>query len=948
MTARRAARDETGRVAPAYRAVDAALLRAAALPAHREVPAAPANDDPEQWRAWLGLVWSDPAVAAAISSASPAVAARVDQVLSGRRTRPGRCRSLGESVLRYLLRMTWRATPFGLFAGIAPARFGTGKSTVDPRSARVTRRVDAEWLAAATAELEAAPRAVHAAPVLLNPLAFERNGRLVVPHVRQRSAPEPAAEVSVRRTAAVQVVERVAARPTPMADLAAAVRGAFPSADKSTVDEMLGHLVERRILLTALNAPMTVTDPLGHLRSRNPVPVAERTGSADLRFTGTLVLPDAVAREAGDAVSLLARLSPVPAGTTRWHRFHHRFTERYGPRALVPLTDLVDTELGLGYPDGYRDSRAEAPARPARSERDFHLVALAQSRRTEIVLDEQMITDLAVGDRTPAPHLELGFTLHSRTRADLERGVFELHPLGLSRAAGTTAGRFLDLLDPADRDRMAREYAALPGLTGDALPIQVSSPPLYPATDNVARCPALLPNVLHLGEFPDTAGPDLIALDDLAVYGDAHRLHLVSISRRRVLQPLMFTAVELVHRAHPLVRLLCELTSGQSAVPEPFSWGIASRLPFLPRVRHGRTVLSPARWTVTSRDLPDPGASWREWTQAVDAWRARAEVTRAVLVGAGDRRLRLDLDDPAQQRLLRAELSRRDRLTLHEAPTPESFGWLDGHAHEVVVPVVSLTPPAPAPRLAGLPVTRASHGHLPGAGTWLYLKVYAHPGRHREILVDRVPSLLAAWPTPPDWWFLPYRDPDDHLRVRLRVGDDRGRVGRWATDLRARGLTSRVQLDTYLPELGRYGDHLLLRAAEDVFVADSAVVLARSDDTEPEITAAAGIVDIAAAFLDGQGEGMRWLVDNVPRTAAAPLPRVTGRSCPESDAWRRRRDRVAHYAKLRRADADLEPNAVLPTLLHLHCLRVNGVDPDAELRAHHIARGTAVSWLARR
>jgi len=120
----------------------------------------------------------------------------------------------------------------------------------------------------------------------------------------------------------------------------------------------------------------------------------------------------------------------------------------------------------------------------------------------------------------------------------------------------------------------------------------VSCPPLYPRTENVARSPAVLPHLVSLAEH-HTPGAGVIPLEDLAVSGDAHWLYLMSLSRRRPVEPTVFSAVEFINAAHPLLRFLCEISMACCAACAPFSWGAASQLPFLPRVRYRRTILSP-------------------------------------------------------------------------------------------------------------------------------------------------------------------------------------------------------------------------------------------------------------------------------------------------------------------------------------------------------------------
>lgn len=134
-----------------YQAVDGAMLRAAVgTPAIAPWPDLSGELPPDSgaWRRWLAEAWSDAAVADAVSVASPALAARVDAALEGQITSARQLRRTGESVVRYLLRMNGRPTPFGLFAGVAPARFGGSLSLAWPGPARTAQwrgRMPAGW-----------------------------------------------------------------------------------------------------------------------------------------------------------------------------------------------------------------------------------------------------------------------------------------------------------------------------------------------------------------------------------------------------------------------------------------------------------------------------------------------------------------------------------------------------------------------------------------------------------------------------------------------------------------------------------------------------------------------------------------------------------------------------------------------------------------------------------
>jgi thiopeptide-type bacteriocin biosynthesis protein len=153
-----------------------------------------------------------------------------------------------------------------------------------------------------------------------------------------------------------------------------------------------------------------------------------------------------------------------------------------------------------------------------------------------------------------------------------------------------------------------------------------------------------------------------------------------------------------------------------------------------------------------------------------------------------------------------------------------------------------------------------------------------------------------------------------------------------------------------------------------VFAADSAAVLAqrqlvdRSGADAQAVTVAA-LVDLAIAFVGDTTDGMGWLSDQ-PQPPSTHFDRAardralrladpsedwaTLRAVPGGDslltAWRRRRVALADYRQALAAQRD--PSPVLPSLLHLHHIRMFGIDPDQERRSMRLVRAAALRWHA--
>ncbi len=1024
-----------------YQYLDAAVVRAAAWRPGQEIGPWPDLTGqatvPASWCLWLWRTTQIPDFVAALEQASPVLARRVREICDGRVVPEPAARRAVLSVMRYLLRASGRATPFGLFAGVAPARIASLPAARVGTAHRASARVEAGWLTAVIERLEADPAIRPRLKVLANNLVFERDGHLVLEHRASGSSGGAPTHVRVRATGPIRAAMNLARSPIRMGDLAATLAADFPSVPADVIDRLLANLMAQRLLVTSLRPAMTTSDPLGHLvceldavaagdvaevastavRLREIIdglrrhdnaptwaaasehracladamadvcPTAGAALAVDLRMDWDLAVPRAVATEAAKAAGVLVRLARRRGLSSGWVAWHGRFLERYGPHAIVPILDAIDGDIGLGYPAGYLG--ASAPAADALTDRDVKLLTLAQKaalrRQREIQLDDTMVADLTVtGPDAPIqPTTELTVRIHASSVRSLAHGEFTLAIVGVSRAAGTTTGRFLDLFNGEDRERMSALYASLPTATRGALPVQISAPTRYVSTDNVARAPQVTTHLLPLGEYHDgrDGGESRIALEDIAVTADAHRICLVSLSRRQPVEPVMLNAVEPVHRPHPLVRFLVEVTTALSIPCAAFDWGVAASLPFLPALRYGRTILSPARWLLVAADLPGPAASWAKWDCALAAWQDQVALPQTVYLGEGDQRIGLDLSEPAHRALLRAQLDRTGTAVLRAAPEAEAAGWNGGHVHEIVVPLAAAPPATAPPWLEEAQTVGRDHGHLPGCQGRFYLKLYGHPDRQDTILTRHLSHLLnelgeQVTSQQVQWWFLRYHDPDEHLRLRLTVPIDSvaptaAAIGAWSRRLRRAGLIARVQWDTYFPETARFGGGTAMGAAESYFAADSAAALGQltvcGEKGGPDIRAltAASMLDIAIGLIGDAAEAMNWLIEHTRAEASAPARALYDQALVLANpndqrdlatqsggehvvlSWARRRTALAAYRRTLQEAGTIPSTVLLPDLLHLHHVRMAGTDLAGERACLHLARAAASSWTAR-
>jgi hypothetical protein len=693
---------------------------------------------------------------------------------------------------------------------VAGARFGGSTLVRFGGAHRAAARCDAAWLLSVIERCEACAPLAGRLSVVFSSLAVLHAGKWEVPAGPDRQ--------KIRDSPAVRAVRDASQAPVTIGVLADLLSSAFPgSGDKGA--RMVAELVRLGFLITSLRPAMTTTDALGHvtrelraagaheipemagllgqlealhrelaahnaaepahqaaMRERLSAAVTEISAEGrtplclDLRLDAEVTLPEPVGHEMAAAASALVRLSPNPGGSPVWEDYHRRFVERFGTATLVPLLDVINPGIGLGYPAGYPSSILPLP--PERDEgRHAHLAQLITGER-EVTLTDELVDAMTGSLFDPGlvpAHVEIAARVQAASTADLDAGRFTLH-ISPARSAGTLTSRFSAV---ADGSGLEDVYRNAPAVHDGARPVQLSVPPLFIRGQNVGRIPAYLPGLLSLGEHPGS-GRKPLGPDDLAVTATLRGLHLVHRETGQVIEPQVFHPLDLEKQLPALGRFLAHLPRAFVADYFAFDWGPFRRLPHLPAVRYRRSVLSPEQWRLTAGVLPSAHAGLAEWNRSLVGWRERTGCPGTVQLHNGDLTLRLDLDEPLHALCLREHVDDHKPAIMTRAREPEDYGWIGGHAHEIALPLTRRGASAPTEMPERLvPAPAAGHGQLPLAAhsTWLSAKLFTAPDAMDEIIGCHLPELIASLGTG-DVWFIRYRNREetDHLRLRIAAG----------------------------------------------------------------------------------------------------------------------------------------------------------------------------------
>lgn len=715
-----------GNTMPLYQSLDWLLVRAPLLPIERYLALGrPAPDDlamsndGEPCEAAIDdrPAVLDPQVRLALAVGSLTFLNALD------RPSPGVARVLRRErkLLRYLIRMSTRPTPYGLFAGVALAGWGARTDLMLAEvPSRALVRLDVGWLYRLVASLEVQPEIRQCLRISANPAAFVRVGRifLVARTPDGDHAGQP--RISIRATRAASQALAIAHRPVSYHELINRLLETLPGATQERVKALVARLLDQAFLLTDLRPPLTTDDPAKYVASRlADIPAAGHTLSqlqslinaaaawetpraeedviAYERLTtrANSLMPTTrdtdlplhvdmavslggchVAREIGTeaayAAELLLRLTPFPHGLPYITAYREAFEARYGRVREVglPDLDLLDPGFGLNPAsgDGNRSGRNDdmVSSSPRRQQALLDLAyAASRERRLAIELDRDTLARLETWSPShgEAPtSLDINVFVTAASKAAIDAGQFEVvvGPNLGARSAGRNLGRFVALLGEEAREALQRLDRTEEAFAPNHLRAELVYLTQRLHSANVAVRSAIRDYEITFAVGPGVVPSRVIPLEELVLGIRNDRFYLRWPAGDT---DVIVCSGHMLNNMHApaIYRFLADVSQDNRPYLHSFDWGIAANLPFLPRVQVGRIILSPAQWRISSqvRDGMLPINSPRSFREALGSWRAHWQVPRHVYLSMGDNRLLLDLENIQQIEELRDELGGR-------------------------------------------------------------------------------------------------------------------------------------------------------------------------------------------------------------------------------------------------------------------------------------------------
>ncbi|TKT85989.1 lantibiotic dehydratase [Dyadobacter frigoris] len=537
---------------------------------------------------------------------------------------------------------------------------------------------------------------------------------------------------------------------------------------------------------------------------------------------------------------------------TALENFKNDFYERYENRE-IPLLEALDNESGIGYGDILPGSGDELPLidnislPETKQAADFEPLSALKQQLIERVLTNQSVSVCLTNEDLSQPgsgpiHQPGDFylmgSLITSSLKELDKGNFKF----MLRAAGGTSGfeligRFCHA-DP-DLETLVKSATGEHYQNSETIFAEIAHLP-QPRTGNILQRP-------HLGRY------EIVYLAQSTLF-EHHQIHssdlMVSVpngnevvlrSKRlnKRIVPRMSTAHNFT-TGLPVYRFLCEVSGQDSPRIHGWNWGQLKNRHFLPRVECKHWIISRAVWTLEKALYPqlllnDPDFR-TAWERVCDL----LNLPRFLILFQADNELLIDCCSDVSLLILKDIFKKEEKIRLTEFLEKPKQGLLvhdNNHfTNEIVLPFRGQSTPAKSifPSVESSQQSIKIERDFPTGSAWLYVKLYCGTRTADELLVDLIrPFCTKLFESGriEKWFFIRYRDPAPHIRLRFYHGS---RPGFWRYVLESlheflkskmQNLTvNRFQTDTYKREIERYAGLNPLHT-ESIFHADSDSVL---------------------------------------------------------------------------------------------------------------------------
>lgn len=586
------------------------------------------------------------------------------------------------------------------------------------------------------------------------------------------------------------------------------------------------------------------------IRMLQPVIVEDKTFHVDTyrRYdTTTVPIRESIKKELSEALQFMLEMN---GGSVMFNnnieKFKSKFTSRYDT-AFVPLVEVLDTDLGIGYP-----VNKQKKSSPLVDDIPLGNGGEGGGRQVELSRVENWLLEILKrpgNQHKQSIHLDKcsppqGYKPGNVDWSQLPRSISAIFRLQDDERqtvfaeffGGPSAAQLLARFTYGNkeiRDVAEKIVEHEESVIENAIYVEIVHLP-DDRISNILMYPGFRRYELPYLAIASTDQKNVIPINDIYVKVAFNQIILFSKSLNKRIIPCkthMHTHSSL--NSLPLYHFWGDLQQEYSNRLIGFSINtISSLLNFVPRICYKETILSLATWNLPMQAISELENEKKEkLAEKVAKLRAQYNIAERVLYIDRDNELYVDFSDLRSVNNWLKVIRNKTAVVLKEVLWKNEERAVPRYNHQYVATILNTT----KIRVADVPFDIAD---LPqrnfGLGSeWLYVKLYCGISSADLILSEVIHPMMnkiAQSGFASKWFFIKYQDPDYHIRLRflLTSPDKASELSRLInadiSESEYGNLIWKIQPDTYSREIERYGS-TSMEICETIFFIDSLFAL---------------------------------------------------------------------------------------------------------------------------
>ncbi|WP_125152330.1 lantibiotic dehydratase [Clostridium rectalis] len=659
-----------------------------------------------------------------------------------------------QSIYKYLIRISTRPTPFGLFSGVDFGTYNNYKTIFQFSDNKYKKyvRPDMKWLVELVKYVE--KKEYINLKFRTNDSIFLKGDRAFLLYTTRKKEDDSIEEISVRLTGALEKVLVLAKKSISYKELMKRLIENYGYEYNEKIQDFLINLIENEYLISNLMPPLTVEDQFDYIineinKLNNDCKLVEKLKKVkkmineymetdlgegeELYKTICHIMKNIVAcksllqvdmklnlkektinskviDEINDLLNILLTLAiPYRQKDSYFERYKQQFIENYCHNREVPLLEMLDNDRGIGAPADYMHPESnryestllnnEVDNKIKRYFSDKYIEAIKNNKHITITDKEIKKLQLDEYSYEELPNsLEINLIVKT-TSKDKEENKYRyyLGPNLGSNTAGKSFGRFSYMMEEEKKcfNNIA-ENELERTMSNDYITCELVYLPNRVRIANVAR--NIHGSDYELALFTNSSKDDKhkLSLDDILIGLDNNKFYAKSKSLNKKLVITMNNMLN-TELAPNAIRFLSDINYDGKRSWFQFPWkNILKDSIFIPKVQYKNFIISPSIWRINKEFLGvSKKTSFEDFKNKVETYFKKYNIPKYIYITLQDNRTLLNTKDNRCLKILQHEINNnQDEVVLNSYEDGEFNIAIDSedkeYLCEVVIPLVKV------------------------------------------------------------------------------------------------------------------------------------------------------------------------------------------------------------------------------------------------------------------